>query len=71
MVEVLPVVIQFAFTRLRLHRIEADVDPRNHASIRHLERLGFRKEGYFRQRYLVNGERQNAVVFGLLGTQEK
>jgi ribosomal-protein-alanine N-acetyltransferase len=66
MAEVLPAVIQFGFTHLHLHRIEADVDPRNTASIRHLERLGFRQEGYLRQRYLVNGERQDAIVYGFL-----
>ncbi len=68
LVEVLPAVIQFAFAHLRLHRIEADVDPLNRASIRHLKRLGFRQEGYLRQRYLINGERQDAIIFGLVHT---
>lgn len=63
---VLPELLHFGFGVLGLHRIEADVDPRNVASIRHLERLGFQREGYQRQRYLVNGELQDAVLFGLL-----
>jgi [ribosomal protein S5]-alanine N-acetyltransferase len=62
----LPAVIQFAFDRLDLHRIEADTDPRNVASMRVLERLGFRREGLLRERYFQFGEAQDAVVFGLL-----
>lgn len=62
----LPAVIQFAFERLGLHRIEADADPRNGASMRVLERLGFQREGLLRERYFQLGEVQDAVVFGLL-----
>src|SRR5688572_15188355 len=47
--EILPVLIAFAFSVLDLHRLEADVDPRNTASIRALERLGFRREGHLRE----------------------
>jgi ribosomal-protein-alanine N-acetyltransferase len=62
----LPAVIQFAFERLGLHRIEADTDPRNVASMGVLERLGFQREGLLRERYFESGEIQDAVVFGLL-----
>jgi [ribosomal protein S5]-alanine N-acetyltransferase len=51
---------------LGLRRIEADVDPRNAASLRLLERLGFQREGYCRERWLVSGELQDAVLLGLL-----
>jgi RimJ/RimL family protein N-acetyltransferase len=64
--QALPTVIQFAFERLDLHRIEADTDPRNLASMRVLERLGFQREGLLRERYFQFGEAQDAVVFGLL-----
>ncbi|MGZ5443472.1 MAG: GNAT family N-acetyltransferase [Thermoanaerobaculia bacterium] len=58
--------MRFAFQTLGLHRLEADVDPRNTASIRCLERLGFRREGYARERYHLGGEVQDAVLYGLL-----
>lgn len=61
-----PPVIQLAFERLDLRRIEADADPRNAASIRVLERLGFQREGLLRERYIQLGEVQDAMVFGLL-----
>lgn len=58
--------IGYAFDTLDLHRLEADVDPRNHSSIRCLERLGFRKEGYARERYHLYGTVHDAVLYGLL-----
>lgn len=61
-----PAMIQFAFERLDLRRIEADADPRNAASIRVLERLGFQREGLLRERYIQLGEVQDAMIFGLL-----
>jgi [ribosomal protein S5]-alanine N-acetyltransferase len=64
--EALPALVGFAFDQLGLHRLEADVDPRNRASIRALERLGFRREGYLRERYHLRGEIQDALMYGLL-----
>ena len=64
--QALPALLEFAFSRLGLHRITADVDPRNSASLRLLEFLGFQREGLMRQRYFHLGEIQDAVIFGLL-----
>ena len=64
--EALPALLRFAFDVLELHRLEADVDPRNARSIRALERLGFAREGYLRERYFLNDEVQDAIVYGLL-----
>lgn len=54
---------------LNLHRLEADIDPRNEASRRSLARLGFREEGYLRERWIVAGEVCDSVVLGLLGRE--
>ncbi|HVS13121.1 MAG TPA: GNAT family protein, partial [Thermoanaerobaculia bacterium] len=62
----LPLLLDHAFTTLALNRLEADVDPRNYRSLRLLERLGFRREGLLRERHLVAGERQDAMLLGLL-----
>lgn len=64
--EALNALIGYAFGTLGLHRLEADVDPRNLASIRVLERQGFAKEGYLRERWHVGGEVQDALFYGLL-----
>ena len=68
-VAALPAVIEFAFCRMRLHRIFADTDPRNAPAIRALERQGFRREGVMREHHLVQGEPQDAVVYGLLRSE--
>jgi [ribosomal protein S5]-alanine N-acetyltransferase len=64
--EVMPAMVRHAFVTLDLHRLEADVDPRNGASIHVLERAGFRREGHMRERYHVNGEVQDSFMYGLL-----
>ena len=64
--EALPLLLRHAFEGLGINRLEADVDPRNAASLHLLEKLGFRREGYLRQRYLQLGERQDSVLLGLL-----
>ncbi len=66
MSEALDALLGFAFGEMKLHRIEADVDPRNRASIRLLERLGFQFEGRLRERWLVNDETQDSLYYGLL-----
>lgn len=44
-------VLRFAFERVGLHRVTAGADPRNLPSLRLLERLGFRREGYSPESY--------------------
>jgi len=64
--EALNALVLHAFEVMGLRRLEADVDPRNTASIRTLERLGFQREGFLRERWRVNGEIQDALFYGLL-----
>ncbi len=59
----------YAFRDMGLHRIEADVDPRNERSLKLLERLGFRCEGDLRERFRVAGEIQDSIVLGLLRSE--
>ncbi len=66
MQEAITTLLNHAFTVMDLNRIEADVDPRNLASARMLERLHFRKEGHMRERWIVNGEVCDTDFFGLL-----
>ena len=67
--EALTALLDYAFTTLGLHRIEADVDPGNAASLRLLGRLGFRREGLLRERWLVGGRAHDSVMLGLLGRE--
>jgi [ribosomal protein S5]-alanine N-acetyltransferase len=54
---------------LNMHRLEADIDPRNHASRRSLEKLGFQREGYLRERWHVAGEVCDTELYGLLRSE--
>jgi ribosomal-protein-alanine N-acetyltransferase len=67
--QALPHLVGFAFRELRLHRLEADVDPRNTASIRALESLGFQREGLMRECYFAAGEWQDGILYGLLASE--
>jgi [ribosomal protein S5]-alanine N-acetyltransferase len=55
MSEGLALVIEYAFTELRLHRLEASIQPANQASLRLAQRLGFRQEGYSPAMLFIDG----------------
>ena len=64
--EALRALLAFGFDDLGLNRVEADIDPRNEASARALQRLGFRQEGLLRERWIVAGEVSDSALYGLL-----
>jgi RimJ/RimL family protein N-acetyltransferase len=69
MSEALLALLDFAFGPLGLRRLEADIDPRNESSLRLVQRLGFRREGLLRERWLTAGEVQDSLFFGLLSRE--
>lgn len=64
--EALTALLDFGFAQMALNRVEADIDPRNRASAKSLERLGFKKEGHLRERWIVEGEVSDTDLYGLL-----
>ncbi len=64
--EAVELLIGFSFEALEVRRLEADVDPRNEASLRLLEGQGFQREGLLRERWRTHGEADDAVFLGLL-----
>lgn len=58
--------VPFAFGALHLHRLEAACLPHNGASMRLLEKVGFRREGLARGLVCINGRWQDHIVFALL-----
>jgi ribosomal-protein-alanine N-acetyltransferase len=59
-------VLPFAFGTLRLHRVEAACIPANVASIRLLEKTGFRREGFARQYLCIDGVWQDHLLYARL-----
>jgi [ribosomal protein S5]-alanine N-acetyltransferase len=55
MSEGLGLVLRHAFEQLRLHRLDAQIQPGNHASLRLVRRLGFRNEGYSPRLLFIDG----------------
>jgi ribosomal-protein-alanine N-acetyltransferase len=55
--------VPFAFSTLKLHRIEAACIPENAASVRLLEKTGFAREGYAREYLCINGIWQDHLLY--------
>jgi ribosomal-protein-alanine N-acetyltransferase len=67
--EALAAVIDTVFGPFGLRRIEAQVQPDNLASSALLARLGFRREGVLRQRWVAKGRAYDVSVWGLLAAE--
>ncbi len=67
--EAVSLALGWAFDDLQLHRIEADIEPRNARSEKLLRALGFQAEGLLRERFCSAGEIQHSMVFGLLARE--
>lgn len=65
MTEAVRAAVGWAFAEVGLHRVQAAVMPRNAASLRVLEKLGFRREG-LAERYLqIAGRWEDHVLFAV------
>lgn len=53
--EALRLVLRFAFRRLKLHRVEANIQPANVASLALVKRVGFSREGISRRYLRIRG----------------
>jgi ribosomal-protein-alanine N-acetyltransferase len=66
MTAALPLVLEFAFDRLGLHRVEAACLPTNIPSRSLLARAGFHHEGYAREYLCIGGKWQDHLLFAIL-----
>ncbi|MGX1973743.1 GNAT family N-acetyltransferase [Streptomyces kronopolitis] len=61
--------LRLGFEELGLHRVQAELDGRNTASARVLERLGMRREGHLRENEFLDGEWADEVVYAMLARE--
>lgn len=57
--------VDYLFSELGLHRIEIDIRPENKASLRVVEKLGFRYEGLKQNFIHINGDWRDHYVFAI------
>jgi [ribosomal protein S5]-alanine N-acetyltransferase len=66
MTETLKKILEYGFTKLNLHRIQALVGAENIPSLKLLKNFGFIKEGTMREDYLVDGKNEDSECYSLL-----
>lgn len=66
--EAVAAAVDHVFATRKLEELTADVDPENAASIRLLERLGFRKTGFAERTWNVGGVWKDSLFYGLSRT---
>jgi len=64
--EAVKLVVDYAFTTLNLHRLEAGVMPHNIGSIRVLEKAGFEKEGIARKNVKINDRWEDHQILSII-----
>jgi RimJ/RimL family protein N-acetyltransferase len=64
--EALEAVLSYLFDSLGKHRAFGSIDPRNHASLRLMERTGLRREAHFRESLWFKGEWADDVIYAIL-----
>ena len=64
--EALVAIICYGFYTIKLHSMEAKIDPRNTASAKLLNKAGFVQEAYFKESYLLHDHFVDTAVYSLL-----
>ncbi|WP_374536717.1 GNAT family N-acetyltransferase [Chitinimonas taiwanensis] len=67
--EALTAVLDYGFAEMDLHRVQAEIHPDNAASIRLVEKLGFRYEGCHRDQGYWAGQFHNLHCYSLLAAE--
>jgi RimJ/RimL family protein N-acetyltransferase len=67
--EAVAAALNHGFGAWNLHRIAANIDPRNHRSAGLLVRLGFTREGHQRQDFLYAGRYIDTGIFAMLASE--
>jgi ribosomal-protein-alanine N-acetyltransferase len=70
MYEALQEVVDYGFGEMKLHSIEARIDPLNAASAALLKKSSFIQEAYFRENYYLGGTFADTAVYSILSDRD-
>jgi [ribosomal protein S5]-alanine N-acetyltransferase len=68
--EAVKLIVDYAFSELKLHRIEAGAMTHNIGSIRVLEKSGFHKEGIAKKNVKINGKWEDHQVLAIVNPND-
>jgi ribosomal-protein-alanine N-acetyltransferase len=69
MSEAIGPIINYGFTGLKLHRIEASVEPGNIISLKMMAKFGFTREGLMKEHYFHEDTFEDSLLFRLLASE--
>ena len=58
--------LSYGFSAIKIHSVEANIDPANMASKKLLEKNGFVQEAYFKENFYYNGQFLDSAIYSLL-----
>lgn len=64
--EAITKVLEFGFDTMKLHSVEANINPQNTASANLLKKHGFMREAYFKENYFFNGKFLDTEIYSLI-----
>jgi ribosomal-protein-alanine N-acetyltransferase len=69
MKEAIEAVIKYGFKGLKLHSLEAMINPLNADSARVLAMTGFKQEGHLTENYYHNGQFTDTIIYSLVNRE--
>ncbi len=66
MSEAIQQVLDYGFNTMKLHSIQANIDPNNKVSAAILKKYNFVSEAYFKENFFFNGKFMDSEIFSLL-----
>ena len=69
--EAVKIMVDYLFLSRDTMRIQAQTDPRNVASQKVLEKVGFKREGTLRKSFFIRGELRDAYIYSILREEWK
>ncbi len=66
MQEAVNAILDYGFNQMKLHSMEANINPDNVASIRLIEKHNFVREAYFKENVFFGGQFRDTVIYSLI-----